>query len=221
MALPQDPTNSVTYLLFQLNLNQIVNETHNILDLIITNNEDIIDNLNVHPQHFEPIPTDHSVISLTILLPMEHINSPNTTQVIFDYSKANYPGLINFLSHFGFSICEHLPDIDSIWLFIKNSIIRGMHIFVSKFKLKSSQSPKWYTSNIQHQIKCLRTLRKKYKSRPTEYNLLHIKTAEQTFQSSIQQAKANIEAKLVNTFAFSNDSKIFQYVRNLTFYKIL
>ena len=91
-----------------------------------------------------------------------------------------------------------------------------MHIFVPKFKLKSSQSPKWFTSNIRHQIKCLRTLRKKYKSRPTEHNLLRVKTAEETLQASIQQAKANFEAKLVNNFAFSNDSKIFQYVRNLT-----
>ena len=91
-----------------------------------------------------------------------------------------------------------------------------MHIFVPKFKLKSSQSPKWFTSNIRHQIKCLRTLRKKYKSRPTEHNLLRIKTAEETLQASIQQAKANFEAKLVSNFAFSNDSKIFQYVRNLT-----
>ena len=147
---------------------------------------------------------------------MEHINFSNTSQVIFDYSKANYPGLINFLSHIDFSICEHLPDIDSIWHFIKNSIIRGMHIFVPKFKLKSSQSPKWFTSNIRHQIKCLRTLRKKYKSRPTEHNLLRIKTAEETLQANIQQAKANFEAKLVSNFAFSNDSKIFQYVRNLT-----
>ena len=79
-----------------------------------------------------------------------------------------------------------------------------MHIFVPKFKLKSSQSPKWFTSNIRHQIKCLRTLRKKYKSRPTEHNLLRIKTAEETLQASIQQAKANFEAKLVSNETLPN-----------------
>ena len=101
-------SNKFCDLLFQYNLTQIVNEpTHNlgnILDLIITNNKDIIDNLKVHPQHYKPIPADNFVISFTILFPMEHINFSNTTQVIFDYSKANYLGLINFLSHIDFSI---------------------------------------------------------------------------------------------------------------------
>ena len=45
-------------LLFQFNLSQLVNEpTHNqgkILDLIITNNEDNVYNLFVHPQHHQP-----------------------------------------------------------------------------------------------------------------------------------------------------------------------
>ena len=43
-----------------------------------------------------------------------------------------------------------------------------------------------------------------------------IKTAEDNLQNSIQQAKANFEANLVHNFAFSNDSKIYQHVRNIT-----
>jgi len=82
-------------LLFQLNLTQLVDKpTHNlgnILDLIITNNEVIYD-LIINPQNYKPISTDHFLISFTILVPSEYtISSP--TQVIFDYSKANYHGL--------------------------------------------------------------------------------------------------------------------------------
>jgi len=213
-------SNKFCDLLFQLNITQIIDKpTHNlgnILDLVITNNEDIIQNLNIHPQHYKPIPTDHFVITFTILLPVDHVTSSSPTQVIFDYSKANYPELINFLSTIDFSICENLSGVDSMWHFIKSSILEGIHLFVPKIKLKPSQSPKWYTSNIRHQIKCLRTLRRKYKSRPTEHNLHRIKLAEETLQHSIQYAKANFEAKLVNDFAFSNSAKIFQHVRNIT-----
>ena len=77
----------------------------------------------------------------------------------------------------------------------------------------------WFSkirSHICHQIKCLRTLRKKYKSHPTDHNLNCIKTAEDNLQNSIQQAKSNFEANLVHNFAFSNDSKIYQHVRNIT-----
>ena len=147
---------------------------------------------------------------------MDHNTSSSATQVIFDYSKANYPELINFLSTIDFSVCENLPGVDAIWHFIKNSVLEGIHLFVPKIKLKSSKSPKWYTSNIRHQIKCLRTLRRKYKSHPTEHKLHRIQLAEETLQHSIEFAKINFEAKLVNDFAFSNSAKIFQHVRNIT-----
>jgi len=47
-------------------------------------------------------------------------------------------------------------------------------------------------------------------------NLDRIKVAEEKLHITIQQAKANFEANLVCTFAFCNDSKIFQYIRNIT-----
>ncbi|XP_065895943.1 uncharacterized protein [Dysidea avara] len=123
---------------------------------------------------------------------------------------------VNWATYSGSSPKSNLSDIDSIWLFIKNNITRGMDLFIPKIRTSSSQFPKWYTSNIRHQIKWLRTLRKKYKSHPTDHNLNRIKTAEDNLQNSIQQAKANFEANLVHNFAFSNDSKIYQHVRNIT-----
>ena len=87
-------------LLFQLNLCKLVHKpTHNqgnILDLIITN-EDNVCNLFVHPQHYQPILSDHFVVSFNINSYSDHMPS-NTSQVVFDYSKADYPGLINYLS---------------------------------------------------------------------------------------------------------------------------
>jgi len=76
--------------------------------------------------------------------------------------------------------------------------------------------PKWYTSNICHQINCLRTIRKKYRSNPNIHNINHIHTAEENLQKDIYTAKANFEANLVQNFAFRNDSKIFQHVKNIT-----
>ena len=211
-------SNKFCDLLFQLNLFQLVDEPTynqgNTLDLIITNNEDIVYNISIHP-HYQPISSDHFIVTLSVKLHADHIPS-HTPLVIFDYSKANYLGLINYLSHIDYTTCEQLSDIDSIWLFIKNNITRGMDLFIPKIRTSSSQFPKWYTSNIRHQIKCLQTLSKKYKSHPIDHNLNRIKTAEDNLQNSIQQAKANFEANLVHNFAFSNDSKIYQHVRNIT-----
>ena len=79
-------------LVFEYNLSQIVNSpTHTcggILDLILTNFEDGIHALTVHPQM---IPSDHFPISFRV-----SIESHSVTNVIprfiYNYSKANYNG---------------------------------------------------------------------------------------------------------------------------------
>lgn len=212
-------SNKFCDLLFQLNLSQLISEpTHNqgnILDLVITSDEDIIQDIIIHPHDYQLVSSDHYTISFGVKLPANY-QPTFTPQVIFDYTKANYIDLCNFLSSIDFSVCELLPDVDSIWNYIKDCITTGMHMFIPKIKLSSSQTPKWYTSNIRHQIKCLRTLRKKHKRHPTDHNLLQVQTAEKDLQNNIQLAKASFEAKLVQDFAFSNNPKIFQYIRNIT-----
>jgi len=91
-----------------------------------------------------------------------------------------------------------------------------MNLFIPKIRISSSSFPKWYTTNIRHQIKCLQTLRKKYKSHPTDHNFNRIKIAEDNLKNCIQQAKANFEANLVDNFAFFNDPKILQHVGSIT-----
>jgi len=76
-------------------------------------------------------------------------------------------------------------------------------MFIPKIKISPSQTPKWYTSNIHHQIKCLRTLRNKCKCHPNDHNHLKVQTAKKELQNSIQAAKVGFEATLVQDFAFN------------------
>jgi len=64
----------------------------NILDLIITNNEDVMHDLRIYPSDYRPISTGNSVISFCVKSQTNHLPS-STTQVAFDYSKANYHDL--------------------------------------------------------------------------------------------------------------------------------
>ena len=164
---------------------------------MITNNEDIIQELIIHPNNYKPVSSNHFTNSFRATLPVNYQQSPQT---ISDYSKANYSDLCNFLSEIDLSVCELLPDIDSIWNYIKDCITTGMHIFIPKIKI-SSQTPKWYISNICHQIKCLGTLQNKYKHHPTNHNHIKVITAEKDLQTSIQAAKTDFEDKLVQDFA--------------------
>ena len=140
----------------------------------------------------QPISSDHFIVSFSVKSHADHMLS-YTPQVIFDYSKANHPGLINYLSHIDYTTCEQLSDINSIWLFIKNNITREMNLFIPKIRTSSSQFPKWYTSNICHQIKCLWTLQKKNKSHPTDHNLNRIQTAENTSKTASNKPRPTLK----------------------------
>ena len=110
----------------------------NILDLVITNTEELIHNVTVHPQSYQPISSDHHIISFQFST-LANATPYCSPQLVFD---ADYNGLNNFLSNIDFSICEWLFDIESIWSFIKNSIIDGMNIYIPKIRTQPNQSPK-------------------------------------------------------------------------------
>ena len=67
-----------------------------------------------------------------------------------------------------------------------------MELVIPKVRLKTKQFPKWYTSDIIHQLKCLRTLRRKYRRSPTNHSLHRLNTAEALFNSNVESAKAYI-----------------------------
>ena len=163
-------------LLFQLNL---INEpTHiqgNILDLIFTNNEDLIYDVTAHLYNYQPIPSDHCIISFSITCSYicHQATYPCKTEhfsVMWVCLWLFYNGLNNnFLSSIDFSVCEQFTDIESIWSIIKDSILDGINTNIPNVRIKPNSSPKWFTSNIRHQIKCLSTLRRKHKCHPIDH----------------------------------------------------
>ena len=91
-----------------------------------------------------------------------------------------------------------------------------MNTFIPKITIQPNQSPKWFTPDIRHQIKCLQTLRRKHKLHPTEHTTARLNSAEVNLENSIKQAKTNFEANLINNFAFNNESKIYKYIKSLS-----
>ena len=131
---------------------------------------------------------------------------------LYDYSKADYNGLNNFLSSIDFSVCEQFTDIESIWSFIKDSILDGINTNIPKVRINPTHHQNGLLPIL---VKCLCTLRRKHKRHPTDHTFNQIKSAEHNLQISIKQTKTNYEANLIQNFAFSNDSKIYQYMSSI------
>jgi len=90
-----------------------------------------------------------------------------------------------------------------------------MDMYIPKVKLRSCHHPKWFNSHIRHQIKCIRTLRRKTRHHFTTSNLHRLINAEDSLQHSLFTAKSNYELNLINSYARSKDPNVFHYLKNL------
>ena len=110
-------------------------------------------------------------------------------------------------------MCFYSHDIEFIWSMIKCFLYHAMYI--PKVRLNSRNHPRWFNSSIRHQMKCLHSLRRKYKCHPTPSTLNKIREYETQLQLDLCRAKANFEQNLLLQFNSNNTSKIFDYIHSL------
>ena len=186
----------------------------NILDLILTSAIIDITHLSIQPSsHFYSC--DHFILSF---IPQCDISVPDRPKsgYVFDYSRADFDSICSYLMDSDFSCCLQCNDIEFIWSIIKSHIFMAMSLFIPKIYLKHRHGPKWFNSDIRHHIKCLRSMRKKYKATPTLQRKNNIKLSEEQLQQKMSQAKSSFECNLIQSIQPSNPSKIYSYLRTIT-----
>ena len=133
-----------------------------------------------------------------------------------NYSKADWNGLIQYLSEFDFSPLLHIYNLDSLWDQLKQILLNSAALFIPKIKAKSSPNPPWFTPSIRHHLHIVHSLRKAYRKHPSPSNSNKLASAEQQIQILMSEAKLEFEDHLVATFAHNNSSKIYSYIRTLS-----
>ena len=206
-------------LIFQYNYSQVITcPTHdhgNLLDLIITNNDDIISDIQVHSEGTLTIKSDHYPVTFNLKSILNQKSDYRPINIL-DYSKANFDGLNEFLSSIDFSSCYQSEDVDFVWSFVKSVLLQGIRRFIPTIKSKSNPLPKWFTPILHHQLKCIHTLRRRYHKSSTEHIKNRIIQSESQFALECSLAKSLFESKLINNFVSGNQAKIFQYIRSIT-----
>ena len=64
---------------------------------------------------------------------------------VFDYSKAGYFGLNQYISTCDLISYYNTTDVNNAWCILKQLILKGMELFIPKVKLKTAQFPKWFS----------------------------------------------------------------------------
>jgi len=111
----------------------------NTLDLMLTSNDDLLDNISVCSNNNNPISSDHYpiVFSLSHARPLP---TSNLSQHVYDYSKANFPEINSYIFNFNILNCLHFCDVKTSWAIIKSVIYEAMTLFIPKFESTPSNT---------------------------------------------------------------------------------
>ena len=108
-----------------------------------------------------------------------------------------YIGLCQFFDNSDLTCLYNCSDVNQVWTFVRDLIITGMDQFIPKVRLKSNQYPMWFSPQLRHQVKCMRTLRKKLRNHFTISSLQQLIRMEENFQVELSKAKLNCERSLI------------------------
>lgn len=130
-------------LVYDCGFSQLITDpTHcrgNILDLVLTNNLEMLANVRVCCDHFQ-IETDHYPIYLDIL---QHtlVKSSTPVREVYNYSKTDLDGLTDYLLDCDFFTCLSSSDIETVWPNLTRIIVSSVKMFTPKVKLRAHPSP--------------------------------------------------------------------------------
>ena len=110
-------------------------------------------------------------------------------------------------------------DLEFIWFLLKSLIFEAINLFVPKIFVRDSQDPKWFNSEIQHLLKCLCSMRRKFKAYPSQYREDKIKDFEVLLQHKREEAKSAYESKLIKSLQSHGSPAIYSYIRSLSTHK--
>ena len=135
----------------------VVGSTHklgNKLDLILCNSPEIIANVTTSDPGLYNFPTDHLFIDFQIIIKFSRTTI--LRRKTFDFKKADFDGLRNFLPCVPFDIPLSEENIDLVCKNWKDLFLATVDKFVPTKVIKDCNSPPWIDGEVRHMI------RKKY-----------------------------------------------------------
>ena len=160
---------------FLTQLNNTSTRGNNVLDLVLTSVPDHVLVTDVLSPDQAAIFTDHCVISFEF---RAFIKAPTKThRRAYDCAKGDFEGLYTDLCEINLSesISDDDEDINADWQRWKDTFLAAVSDHIPIKKLKGRNTVPWINGTIRNMIKKKDSVRKKPKSRPSNYFMLRDK----------------------------------------------
>ena len=134
-------------------LTQLITEpTHekgNILDQVLVSSPEKVSLPTVYPRDALPISSDHNLISFSASFSLSVVRHHKSPSCLYDFSRADWEGLLNHLMDFDFSLVYSCFDVNRAWFHLKEA---ACDLYIPKIYTKSKQHPPWFTHKICHHL---------------------------------------------------------------------
>ena len=184
-----------------------------LIDLIITNNDDLIDNID----YFAPIGNSHHLVLSFKLLVDLPCPSPSTT-IKYLYNKGNYDAMrADFKDVAWDTIFNEYNDVDTCMLEIENMINLSKDKHIPKKKGSSKKVKRTFNipETLHSKIKLKRVAFKLYKKYPTPANFKDYVTIRNEVNKETRIAQKNKEVTVAKQ-AKTNPKALFNYISSKT-----
>ena len=113
-----------------------------------------------------------------------------------------------------FSTYYDTTNIESLWSLLMDTLEGTFDSTVPKVFIRNTFQPKWYNSQIIHQLKVCSTLRRLMHS-PTLHVKEKLAKLKSELQTNMYSTKSEFKSSLIEQFASRSNSKIYQYIRSI------
>ena len=143
---------------------------NNLLDLVLTNQPDLI--LDVTVVDNLPL-TDHDAVKFT-LCAADALQTP-CKRTLYNYKRANLSSLLDTLSHIPWTIIESANDIEDSWQQFKDLFLTAVEVTVPRVRWRQKKLKHWFSYDTIHHIRQKRRLYLRIKSSSSPSALLLLK----------------------------------------------
>jgi hypothetical protein len=192
-------------------LNKLPTRGNSILELLITN----------RPESVLSITTDTGIGDHGKLVVSNFSFLPKVTQSlkrpVLQYNKADWHGFKNYVIE---NLAQNVTTnsfitVDDKWEHFRNTLAKGLDIFIPKKLVGASNEPLWYTTEIRRIIRQQRTLRNKLRNGANTKAKAKFKKLRSELKKLLSKTHNDFKHTTLGTSLKSNPKFFWKYVKSL------
>ena len=179
----------------------------NILDLVISSEEGMVENLTVD-EHLAN--SDHNMVNFCLVL-VTQIN--NSSKKRLDFNKGDY---VRLREHLNETNWEHEligKDVDTMWCSFRDILTESITMYIPLAKSCRRKYPRWMTREARIARKCKYKMWKRFQLSQSYNDKVEYKRALNAATNACKDAKRSFEKKLSDEIKV-NPKSFYSYVRS-------